>query len=177
MAEDVWYYDEVAYVYENGLMNGVSPTSFAPDENLSRAMFITTIYRLEGSPEITGSVSYTDVEAGRWYTKAVIWGTENGIINGHNNQFQPNADITREQMAAIMQRYAQYKQLDTSARADLSGFSDGASVSNWARENMQWAVGAALFNGNNHNELCPQDSATRAEAAAVLQRFAEKVLK
>ena len=177
VAEDVWYYDEVAYVYENGLMNGVSPTSFAPDENLSRAMFITTIYRLEGSPEITGSVSYTDVEAGRWYTKAVIWGTENGIINGHNNQFQPNADITREQMAAIMQRYAQYKQLDTSARADLSGFSDGASVSNWARENMQWAVGAALFNGNNHNELCPQDSATRAEAAAVLQRFAEKVLK
>lgn len=172
-----WYHEAVDYCVANDLMNGVSATSFAPDMDVSRAMFITMIYRLEDSPEVTGETTYTDVIAGAWYEDAVIWGTENGIVNGYNGKFEPAVSITREQMAAMMQRYAAYAGNDTSAKADVSNFVDSAQISSWATENVQWAVAVQLLHGTDHNQLLPQSSASRVQAATVLMRFAENILK
>ena len=173
-----WYMDSIRYVYEHELMYGTTDTTFAPDDALTRGMFVTMLYRMEGKPEATGNTSFTDVPAGAYYADAVAWASANGVVYGTSETaFSPEGKITREQMAAMMRRYASFKKLDTSAKADLSTFADASAVSAWATGDMQWAVASELLYGNNHNQLQPTANATRAQAAAILQRFATKIVK
>lgn len=176
-ADDVpvgsWYYNAVEYMYKNGMMSGVSPTSFGPNANLSRAMLAQVLYNLEGKPAATGA-PFQDVAPGQWYANAVAWAAENGIVSGYGNgRFGPNDPITREQLATILHRYASKKGYDTSASASLSGFSDSASVSGYAQEALSWAVGAKLVSGMGNNALNPAGTATRAQVATILMRFCE----
>lgn len=172
-----WYYDEVQYVYENGLMSGTSATTFSPDATTTRGMIVTILHRLEGTPAVSTSGTFADVTAGRYYTDAVEWASANGIVGGYGNgRFGPNDPITREQMAAILYRYAAYKEYDVSGAADLSGYSDASSISSYARIAMQWANHSGLVNGTSGATLSPQGSATRAQVAVILYRFCEEVL-
>ena len=167
-----WFYDAVKFVYENGLMDGVGNNLFAPNAVLTRAMAVTILYRLEGSPAVTTDAGFNDVAAGTWYTDAVNWAAANNIVNGvENNNFNPNGSLTREQMATVLYRYAQYKGADVSASGDISGFADSANVSSWAVDAVKWAVGSGLVNGVEGNALAPQGTSTRAQAATVLMRF------
>ena len=173
-----WYMDSIRYVYEHELMYGTTDTTFAPDDALTRGMFVTMLYRMEGKPEATGNTSFTDVPANMYYAPAIAWASANGVVYGTSETaFSPEGKITREQMAAMMRRYASFKKLDTSAKADLSTFTDASAVSAWATGDLQWAVASELLYGNNHNELQPTANATRAQAAAILQRFATKIVK
>lgn len=165
-----WFYDPVCYVYSQGLMTGTSATTFEPNTSLSRAMLVAVLHRLEGSPQASGS-DFTDVADGDWYAQAVNWAASVGVVNGMGDgTFQPNAAITREQMAAILRNYAAYKGLDVSASGSLSTFTDAASVSDWAKESVEWAVGSGLLGGYEDSTLRPQGTTTRAEVASVLQR-------
>ena len=167
-----WFYGAVKFVYENGLMDGVGNNLFAPNATLNRAMAVTILYRLEGSPAVTTDAGFNDVAAGTWYTDAVNWAAANNIVNGvEGNNFDPTGSLTREQMATILYRYAQYKGADVSASGDLSGFVDSANVSSWATDAVKWAVGSGLINGVEGNALAPQGTSTRAQAATVLMRF------
>lgn len=146
--EGGWYYEAAECVWEKGMMNGVSDTLFAPGTTLTRSMIVTILYRLEGEPEAEGESTFADVAAGTWYTGAVAWAAANEIVNGYGNGlFRPEDNITREQMAAILYRYAQYKAYDVSGADDLSAFTDGENTSEWAMEAMQWAVGSGLLQG------------------------------
>ena len=167
-----WFYDAVKFVYENGLMDGVGSNLFAPNAVLTRAMAVTILYRLEGSPAVTTDAGFNDVAAGTWYTDAVNWAAANNIVNGvENNNFNPTGSLTREQMATVLYRYAQYKGVDVSASGDISGFADSANVSSWAVDAVKWAVGSGLVNGVEGNALAPQGTSTRAQAATVLMRL------
>ena len=173
-----WYMDSIRYVYEHELMYGTTDTTFAPDDALTRGMFVTMLYRMEGKPEATGNTSFTDVPAGAYYADAVTWANANGVVYGTSETaFSPEGKITREQMAAMMRRYASFKKLDTSAKADLGTFADASAVSAWATGDMQWAVASELLYGNTRNQLQSTANATRAQAAAILQRFATKIVK
>lgn len=174
---DAWYREAIHYAYVNDLMIGMSETTFEPQTALSRAMFITMIYRLEGEPEISGTIPYNDVPAEEWFTNAILWGTEQGIVEGYDNSFAPNADITREEMVAMLYRYAKTKGIDVSVTSDLTTFTDGMAVSNWCKDEMGWAVSAKLINGYENNTLQPQGKATRAEAATIIMRYAETFTK
>ena len=170
VSADDWFYDPVCYVYSQGLMTGTSATTFEPNTSLSRAMLVAVLHRLEGSPAASGS-DFTDVADGDWYAQAVNWAASVGVVNGFDDgTFQPNTAITREQLAAILCNYAQYKGFDTSASGDLSTYSDAASVSDWAQESVEWMVGSGLLGGYDDNTLRPQGTTTRAEVASVLQR-------
>ena len=170
-----WFYDAVKYVSANGLMNGTASASFAPNANLTRAMLVTILYRNEVEPEVTAANSFTDVPAGQWYTNAIIWAAENEIVTGYGDGlFGPNDNITREQVATLLMRYAKYKKLDTSDTADLSGFTDAAQISSWAREALNWANGAGLITGRATTTIVPSGTATRAEIATILMRFLDK---
>lgn len=167
-----WFYESVLWAYDNGLMTGTSATTFAPNTSTTRAMIVAILNRLEDGPTAEGGNRFNDVHTGDWYADAVNWAASEGIVAGFtDNTFQPNAPITREQMAAILYNYAQWKGLDVSARADLSRYSD--QPSEWATEVMQWAVGKGLISGTSATTLDPQGSATRAQVAAILQRFLE----
>ena len=167
-----WFYGAVKFVYENGLMDGVGNNLFAPNATLNRAMAVTILYRLEGSPAVTTDAGFNDVAAGTWYTDAVNWAAANNIVNGvEGNNFDPTGSLTREQMATVLYRYAQYKGADVSASGDISGFADSANVSSWAADAVKWAVGSGLVNGVEGNALAPQGTSTRAQAATVLMRF------
>lgn len=172
-----WYQESVAYVYRNNLMYGTTNTTFSPDANLTRAMFAAMLYRLAGSPRVVGTCSFPDVPSTAYYLDAVIWGEKNGVIYGEGGKFNPDGKITREQMAAMMRRYADFCELKTDARADLSGFTDAAAVSSWALNDMKWAVAEHLLYGDTNSRLNPTNNATRAEAAAILQRFATRLAK
>ena len=173
----LWYHEGVDYAIANGLMKGVSKDQFDPYGKLNRAMLVTILYRLEGEPRVTTANPFSDVEASSWYDKAVTWADSKGIVNGYGNgKFGPTDNITREQMAAMMMRYASYKKIDTSKRDNLRSFVDAGSVSSWARENMQWAVAAGLIEGSNR-KLLPLDATNRAEAATILMRFGEDIMK
>lgn len=173
--QDDWFYDAVDYVTTNGIMNGTSKTTFAPGLNTTRGMIVTMLYRMEGQPAVTGGVAFTDVAADQYYADAVAWASANGIVNGiTKTTFAPDQDVTREQLVAILYRYAQYKGYDVTQSASLAGYQDAASVSTYAVPAMQWAVGAGLINGIG-NDLAPQGDATRAQVATMLMRFAEKV--
>lgn len=173
-----WFYNDVKYVYEKGMMAGTAADVFAPNATTTRAMIVTILYRLEGSPAVTGTSSFVDVPAGQWYTDAVNWAAANQIVKGTSaTTFAPNASITREQMAAILYRYAQYKGYDVTKKADLSGYSDNGQVSAYAKDALAWANAAKLINGVTNTTLAPQGNATRAQVSAILHRFCDGVVK
>ena len=168
-----WFYDPVCYVYSQGLMTGTSATTFEPNTSLSRAMLVAVLHRLEGSPAASAG-DFSDVADGDWYAQAVNWAASVGVVNGFDDgTFQPNAAITREQMAVILRNYAEYKGLDVTATGSLSTYTDAASISAWAKESIAWAVGEHLISGVTDDTLQPQGLSTRAQAAAVLQRYLE----
>ena len=171
-----WFYDDVAFVYENGLFSGTDSRSFSPNASMTRAMLVTVLYRLEGEPTVTGRSSFTDVRSGAYYEKSVIWAAANGIVTGTDStSFSPDAKVTREQLAAILYRYAQYRKLDTDASAKLNSFTDADSVSAYASEALGWAVSEGLINGAS-GKLMPKGDATRAQVAAILHRLVKNVL-
>lgn len=173
-----WFYNDVKYVYEKGMMAGTAADVFAPNATTTRAMIVTILYRLEGSPAVTGTSAFVDVPAGQWYTDAVNWAAANQIVKGTSaTTFAPNDSITREQMAAILYRYAQYKGYDVTKKADLSGYFDNGQVSAYAKDALAWANAAKLINGVTNTTLAPQGNATRAQVSAILHRFCDGVVK
>ena len=175
ISEKDWFYGDVMFVYENGLMLGTSKTLFSPHETAMRGMMATILWRMEGSPVPKGKNSFTDVEAGKWYADAITWTAENGIFAGYGkDKFGPDNPITREQLAAIFYRYADYKGYDLTVKGDLDKFKDADKITDYAKTAMQWAVGSGLVKGKSGNLLDPQGTATRAEIAAMLHRFIEK---
>lgn len=173
---NLWYHEGVDYAIANRLMKGVAKDQFDPYGKLNRAMLVTILYRLEGEPIVSGANPYSDVEAGSWYDKAVNWADSKGIVMGYGNgQFGPTDNITREQMAAMMMRYASFKKIDISKRDQLRSFVDVSSISSWALPNMQWAVAVGLIEGSN-KKLMPLDATNRAEAATILMRFCNEIL-
>ena len=175
--ETDWFYNDVLFVYEEGLFAGTSDTTFSPNAAMTRAMLVTVLYRLEGEPVVSGRSGFSDVTFNSYYEDAVTWAADNSIVNGTSTTtFSPNANVTREQMAAILYRYAQYKKYNTAASSSLNGFTDYATVSGYAVTPMQWSVAEKLVNGSN-GKLMPTGNASRAQVAAILHRFAENVAK
>ncbi len=177
VTEGDWFYGCVEYVYENGLMDGVSDTTFEPNGEVTRAQLVTILWRLDGEPVVNYLLSFTDVESGEWYTEAVRWAASEGIVEGvSDTEFAPNAPVTREQFAAILYRYAQYKGMDVvTLEENLNGFSDNSSISSYAVQAMNWSVGQGILTGVTDATLEPQGTATRAQCAAMLMRFVENV--
>lgn len=176
---DAWYAGGVRYVYAHGLMNGTGNWRFSPNRTTTRAMIATILYRMEGSPRVYGTSQFGDVEAGSWYEDAVIWATQNDIVEGYTSKtFGPNDPITREQMAAMLYRYADYCRCDMSAGryVDLSKYSDMNEISDYAIPALRWAVGEEIIQGRTGKRLAPTDTATRAEVAVMLMRFCEDVI-
>lgn len=175
-----WYYGAAAYAYNNGLFDGTSPTTFAPNTVMSRAMLVTVLWRLAGAPAPKGVNTFSDVPGGTWYTDAVTWAAENGVVSGiGGGRFAPNSDVTREQTAVILFNYAHSRGYDVGARADLSAFPDAGSVSGWAQDALSWANAAGLINGTvcgGRTILDPQGSASRAQVAMILRSYAEHVV-
>ena len=175
VSEKDWFYGDVMFVYENGLMLGTSKTLFSPHGTATRGMMATILWRMEGSPVPKGKNSFTDVEAGKWYADAITWTAENRIFAGYGkDKFGPDDPITREQLAAIFYRYADYKGYDLTVKGNLDKFKDADKITDYAKTAMQWAVGSGLVKGRSGNLLDPQGTATRAEIAAMLHRFIEK---
>ena len=175
VSEKDWFYGDVMFAYENGLMIGTGNAQFRPHGTATRGMMATILWRMAGSPAPKGNSSFTDVEAGTWYTDAITWTAENGIFLGYgNNKVGPNDSITREQLAAIFYRYADYKGYDLTVKGNLDKFKDADKITDYAKTAMQWAVGSGLVKGKSGNLLDPQGTATRAEIAAMLHRFIEK---
>lgn len=176
VTENDWFYSDVLYVYANGLMNGTSTTTFSPTLQTTRGMIVTILYRLSGSPQTTGTCPFPDVPAGSYYENAIIWAHQNGIVTGYDNGcFGPDDNITREQLATILYRYAQYTGLDVSVGEDTNilSYSDAQKISEYAIPAMQWACGTGLIQGTTDSTLSPAGLATRAQAAAILHRFRE----
>jgi len=172
-----WYYDNVGYAYDKKLMNGVSDNVFGVNDATTRGMIVTILYRLEGEPE-AGTAGFADIQQEQYYTKAVAWAAENGIVTGYDSTtFAPSNNITREQLAAILYRYAAYKGCDVTNRADLSGYADVTQVSGYAVEAMQWAVAEKLISGMTETTLVSGGNAVRAQVAAILARFCQNVAK
>ena len=170
--EGDWFHDAVRYVYDNGLMDGVGDGQFAPNATTNRAMVVTILYRLAGEPDVSGDVSFTDVEPGLWYTDAVLWAAQKGIVNGiSETEFAPSGDLTREQLATVLYRYAESMGYDVSAQADLSGFPDAGDIQDYATEALSWAVAEGLLQGFEDDSLQPGGTATRAQIATILMRF------
>ena len=166
-----WYYEPVMEAVDAGLFGGISKTEFAPDAPMTRAMLVTVLHRLDGKPTAQDTAPFTDVERGQWYTDAVDWAYENGIVNGMGeNYFGLDQNITREQLTTMLYRYAQYKGYDTQSRAELDCFSDAASVSDYARESLCWAVAKTIVGGDN-GRLLPSGNATRAQCAKMMTVF------
>ena len=170
--ESDWFHDSVRYVYDNGLMDGVGDGQFAPNATTTRAQLVTILYRLAGEPDVSGDVGFTDVAAGQWYTDAVAWAAQKGIVNGiSETEFAPAGDLTREQLATILYRYSESMGYDVSAQADLSGFPDAGDIQSYATQALSWAVAEGLLQGFEDDSLQPGGTATRAQIAAVLMRF------
>lgn len=176
-----WSHAGIDFCLEKGLFNGESPTLFSPNKTMTRAMLVTVLYRMEGTPAVKAGSPFYDVSAAAWYRDAVIWAAENGIVNGmEGNQFCPDNVITREQLATILFRYASYKNYDTSAEGNLKSYPDERFVGAWAYKALAWATGAGLINGNGRatgSYLDPQASATRAQTATILMRFIQNICK
>ncbi len=172
-----WYYGAVEFAVSEGLFNGVSDTSFAPNANINRAMLVTVLYRYADQPEAFGECEFSDVSVGEYYEKAVVWAKEKGIVNGiTETEYKPLNDLTREQLATILYRFAaNYQKLDTSTKGDMSKFTDADKISSYAADAMSWAVGEGLISGMTATELYPQGTATRAQVATILMRFIQKL--
>ena len=171
-----WFYDSVVYVYENGLMDGVSDTLFDPDGTVTRAQLVTMLWRLDGEPSVNYALPFTDVSGGEWYAEAVRWAAGEGVVNGvSETEFAPKAAVTREQLAAILHRYAQHKGYDVSIgeSTNILSYSDFASISEYAISAMQWVCGEGIITGVTESTLEPRGTATRAQSAAMLMRFLE----
>ncbi|MDY4231627.1 MAG: leucine-rich repeat protein [Candidatus Faecousia sp.] len=175
-----WYEQPVQYATEHGLMNGTGTNTFEPESTMTRAMLVTVLWRYANAPK-PGANPFTDVPNGKWYTDAVAWAAENGVVNGvGDGKFEPDGSVTREQMATILYRYAQKVGIDTSKHTELSAFPDASRVSAYARAPMQWIVAEGVIGGSRENGqdwLNPQGNATRAEVATILMRFIENVAK
>ena len=171
VTENDWFYDEVQYVYENGLMNGTDAATFAPGLSTTRGMIVTILWRMESMPEAAGE-QFDDVDEDAFYADAVLWAAENGIVTGYGDgRFGPDAPVTREQLATILYHYAQYCKMDVSVGEDTNilSYNDAFEVSEYAFPALQWACGAGLIQGADGN-LMPQGSATRAQVATILYR-------
>lgn len=174
--EGAWYYDNVEYVFKHELMSGLNDTTFGPNDPLARAQFATIMYRKEGKPEVSYTNRFKDVSDGNWYTDAIMWASDAGVVTGYSNgNFGPGDKINREQMAVMMYRYANGKGYDVSASVALNSYQDGNCVSGFAKQAMQWCVAEGIITGkNNGTQLDPQGNATRAECATIIRRFVEK---
>ena len=173
VSEKDWFYDDVVFVYRNGYMEGVSSTKFAPNQNTTRAQIVTILWRLTGEPRATKSNKFNDVSSTAYYDKAVSWAVEAGVVNGFDAKtFKPNDNVTREQLAAILYRYAEYMNLSTRGASNLTKYDDYYKIGTWARDAMAWANYHGLINGVSYTRIDPKGSATRAQVAAILHRFA-----
>lgn len=181
VAESAWYYTAVEFAWQNSLFAGATDTTFAPNAPMTRAMLVAVLWRMDGRPETGGTgTTFADVPDSQYYTQAVCWASENGIVAGMSEtRFNPNGNVTREQIAAIIYRYARFKGYDTSGNADLSGFPDNGSVSDYARTALSWANAAGLISGEKASDgtvrLNPKGNATRAQVASILMRYLQKV--
>lgn len=171
--EGQWYYDAVAFVYRLGYFSGTGADTFAPNDVMDRAMVATVLYRISGDSATTQAAAFSDVPAGEWYSQGVAWASARGVVNGMGGGlYAPHQSVTREQLVTMLYRYEKdYKQAAVSAAGELGAFPDNAQISAWAREAMGWAVGAGLLHGRDSGHLDPTGTATRAEVAAILQRF------
>ena len=177
VVEGAWYYDSIRYAYENGLIAGYPNGLFGINDTITRGQIATILWRMEESPVVNYAMTFEDVGAGMYYAEAIRWAASEGIVGGYTaTQFGPDDAITREQLAAILWRYAQYKEYDVSVGEDTNilSYADALTVSEWAVPAMQWANGAGLIQGSDNN-LMPRGNATRAQAAAILHRFCETV--
>lgn len=171
-----WFYNSVLEANRSGLFNGVTENTFEPYLNLNRAMVVTVLYRLEGSPQVNGISNFNDVTNNSYYAKAVKWAEDNSIVMGYSqSEFAPNDAVTREQLAAIINRYAQYKGYYSDSSSDLSVFSDNDNISTWAEDNVRWAVSQGIFNGRTDGTFDPKGTTTRAEVSAVFTRLYDKL--
>lgn len=176
--ENAWYYNSVKYAFDNGLMLGISDTEFAPETDITRAMFVTVLYRMENEPDLSDEIlgyPFADVDADSWYGNAVYWARINGIVEGYSaEEFAPDENITREQMAAIVYRYAKFKEYDTELNGELS-YADTESISDYAKDAVIWNLDNGIMLGNDDNTFAPQANTTRAQAAAVFERVIENL--
>jgi len=177
VSENAWYADAVDFVSSHELFEGVDEGVFAPNDSMTRAMLVTVLFRLEDEPQGFTGVRFGDVAGDTWYTDAVAWASENDIVNGNGDGFAPNDNITREQIATVLYRYARYLGMDVSARGDVSSFGDGSEVSSWASDAMAWAIEVGLFEGDDAGNLNPKADATRAQVAALIERMVKLIVK
>lgn len=176
--EDDWWFDSIYYVCARGLFQGTSGSTFEPQGTMTRAMLVTVLHRLEGAPDVSATGPFQDVQAGQWYTAAVNWASANGIVEGYpNGRFGVGDDVTRQQVAVILYRYAKYKGYSLSAAVDLGGYSDAAEIDAWARDAMTWANAKGIIAGTTPSTLIPRGSASRAQVATILMRFVENANK
>ncbi len=172
-----WYHDGIHYCVENGLINGLPDNLFAPNASTTRGMIVTILYRLEGEPTVSDDCAFNDVNAGSWYEDAVTWAAANGIVEGYGNgKYGPEDAITREQMAAILYRYADYKNYNVTDKADLTKFTDKGEISTWAVDSLSWANANGLVEGDG-SKLMPTGNAERCQVAAILMRFCQNTAK
>ena len=175
-----WYHDGVHFCIENGIMRGYDDGHFYPTKETTRAQLVQVLYNIAGQPNVTSDKSYSDVNAGDWFYKAVQWATKNDIVSGYNDgKFRPNDPITREQVARVLMGYAKFLGYDTSATSDLKGYTDTNTVSSWATEYVQWAVGAGVYCGpmGSQNLLAANGDTVRSELATMMMNFCTKLAK
>ncbi len=178
VASTAWYYDAVQYAALHGLMAGTGSDKFSPDSAMTRAMLVTVLYCLDGSPAVTGTNSFADVKDGQWYNQAVIWANQKGIVAGYGSGlFGTNDKVTRQQMATILYGYAQYKGYDATKTTELTAYTDTNKLTDWAQPAMKWAKGEGLIGGTSATTLSPTGNATRAQVATILMRFSENTVK
>lgn len=170
VSQNDWFYEDVIYVNKNKIMSGVSEDTFSPNSNITRAMMITILYRMADEPKAFDS-SFSDIENGSWYEKAVSWGAENKIVSGTSNDtFSPMDNITREQLALMIYNYASMNHIN-GTKSNIENFTDFTHVASWATDALSWAVGNDIIHGKSDTLLAPSDGATRAETAAIIKRF------
>lgn len=174
--EKDWFYDAVKYTNQKKLFGGTAADKFSPEDTMTRGMLVTVLHRLEGEPAVDTVADFSDVKATEYYAKPVNWAAANKIVGGFDGKFNPEDPVTREEMAAILHRYAAYKAYDVSDTATLDSFRDGGKTSSWAVGDMKWAVGAGMIYGRENNTLAPGGTATRAEVAQIMMRFCEKFI-
>lgn len=177
VTQDQWFYSAVAFVYEKGYFSGTSATTFAPNDSMNRAMVATVLHRVAGGESVSAPELFTDVPAGQWYSQGIAWASAKGVVNGMGNGlYEPDAPVTREQLVTMLYRFEKdYRKVAVPSTGSLNNFIDGAKVSSWAQDAMRWAVGEGLIQGRNTGHLDPSGTASRAEVATILQRFAARM--
>ena len=177
VAIDDWFYNAVKYTYSNKMISGYNSTTFAPNDKVTRGMMVTILYKMEGSPAVSGNSKFSDVKSTEYYAKAVKWATDKGIVHGYGgtNKFGPNDNIIRQDLAGILRNYAKYKKKNVNVTTSLTKYKDYKKIDSYANASMQWAVGKGVITGNKDGTLNPKGNATRAEAAAMIQKYCNKV--